>query len=33
MTALAETRVVSEALDVSFKRLVPHFKQGDAWRK
>jgi len=26
MTAIAETRVVSEALEESFKKLVPHFK-------
>jgi len=31
MTALAETRVVSEALDESLQRLAPHFKRGDAW--
>jgi ATP adenylyltransferase len=33
MTALAETRVVSEALEETYRRLVPHFAGGDAWRK
>jgi ATP adenylyltransferase len=28
MTALAETRVVSEALEESFRKLAPHFRQG-----
>jgi len=33
MTAIAETRVVSEALEESFRRLAPHFRRGDAWRE
>jgi len=33
MTALAETRVVSEALEESLRRLAPYFKQRDAWRR
>jgi len=28
MTAIAETRVVSEALEESFRRLAPHFRRG-----
>jgi ATP adenylyltransferase len=32
MTALAETRVVSEALEESFRKLAPYFKQGGAER-
>jgi ATP adenylyltransferase len=28
MTALAETRVVSEALEESYRRLAPHFRKG-----
>ncbi|MDD4858050.1 MAG: HIT domain-containing protein, partial [Candidatus Krumholzibacteria bacterium] len=33
MTALAETRVVSEALEESYRKLAPHFRQGGERRR